>query len=130
MRNRPAFPSPAFRARRRGFTLVEIMIVVLVIGILMAIAIPNFVHARESARSRSCRANLYQIQGAKERWAMDNNQPGTATPNMTDLVAPGVYLKGTPLCPSGGAYEVRPLYEPPRCSVGGSLGDPLGHVIP
>ena len=58
--------------RKSGFTLVEIMIVVLIIGILMAIAVPNFIRARESSRRSSCIANLKQIDSAKEQWAMDN----------------------------------------------------------
>ncbi|MCL6624082.1 MAG: prepilin-type N-terminal cleavage/methylation domain-containing protein, partial [Fimbriimonadales bacterium] len=55
--------------RRKGFTLVEIMIVVLIIGILLAIAIPNFMRARETSRTKSCISNLRQIDAAKEQWA-------------------------------------------------------------
>jgi type II secretion system protein G len=67
------------RRRERGFTLVEIMIVVLIIGILLAIAVPSFMNARERSRANACRANLRQIQAAKEQWAMANNQGPTAT---------------------------------------------------
>jgi len=59
---------------KRAFTLVEIMIVVLIIGILMAIAVPNFVKARESSRKQTCISNLKQIDQAKEQWAMDNRK--------------------------------------------------------
>jgi prepilin-type N-terminal cleavage/methylation domain-containing protein len=75
------------RRRERGFTLVEIMIVVLIIGILLAIAVPNFINARERSRANACRSNLRQIQAAKEQWAMANNQGPTATPTQADLCA-------------------------------------------
>jgi prepilin-type N-terminal cleavage/methylation domain-containing protein len=65
----------------RGFTLVEIMIVVLIIGILLAIAVPNFVRARESSRAKACVSNLKQIDAAKEQWAMDNNKRTGARAN-------------------------------------------------
>src|SRR2546425_10329927 len=89
---------------RRGFTLVEIMIVVLIIGILLAIAVPNFIKARETSRSKSCVANLKQIEAAKEQWAMDNKQGASATPADTDLYGTTNYCKNTPSCPSGGSY--------------------------
>src|SRR6266487_2938718 len=87
---------------RRGFTLVEIMIVVLIIGILLAIAVPNFIKARESSRAKSCVANLKQIESAKEQWAMDTKAATNATPGTTDLFP--TYVRNTPVCPSGGTY--------------------------
>ena len=54
-----------------AFTLVEIMIVVLIIGILLGIAVPNFIRARETSRSKACIANLKQVDTAKEQYAMD-----------------------------------------------------------
>src|SRR4051795_4928084 len=91
------------RQARHGFTLVEIMIVVLIIGILLAIAVPNFIKARETSRSKACVANLKQIDSAKEQWAMDNNKTNGAAVVMTDLVAGAAgYIKSTPSCPSGG----------------------------
>src|SRR6476646_5575381 len=89
-----------FRGSRKGFTLVEIMIVVLIIGILLAIAVPNFIKARETSRSKSCVANLKQIEAAKEQWCMDNRQGSSASPGTADLYGTTNYVKNTPGCPS------------------------------
>ena len=73
---------------RHGFTLVEIMIVVLIIGILLAIAVPNFIKARESSRTKACIANLKQIDSAKEQWAMDKNKANGATVSLATACPP------------------------------------------
>jgi prepilin-type N-terminal cleavage/methylation domain-containing protein len=106
------------RRRERGFTLVEIMIVVLIIGILLAIAVPNFINARERSRANACRSNLRQIQAAKEQWAMANNQGSTATPTQADLVA-HLYPDMRPTCPSGGTYTIGNMSTNPTCSIAG-----------
>lgn len=72
-------------SRKAGFTLVEIMIVVAIIGLLAAIAIPNFVHARTTAQTNACINNLRQIDGAKQEWALETKQAATATPGTTDI---------------------------------------------
>ena len=109
---------------KSGFTLVEIMIVVAIIALLAVIAIPSFASARVRAQRTACINNLRQIDGAKDQWALDNNQPPTATPDMGDLVgvADG-YIKSTPECPAGGDYTVGALAANPTCTV-------ADHVLP
>jgi prepilin-type N-terminal cleavage/methylation domain-containing protein len=103
------------RRRERGFTLVEIMIVVLIIGILLAIAVPNFMNARERSRANACRSNLRQIQAAKEQWAMANNQGPTATPAGQTLCPTLFSMR--PTCPSGGTYTIGNMSTNPTCDV-------------
>ena len=108
--------SKFFNKARHGFTLVEIMIVVLIIGILLAIAVPNFIRARESSRAKSCVSNLKQIDSAKEQWAMDNKKTAADTPTSANLY--GTYTKSTPACPSSGTYTINAIGTAPTCSVG------------
>ena len=84
--------------RKSGFTLVEIMIVVAIIGLLAAIAIPNFVKAREQAQLNSIINNLRITEGAKDQWALENKQGTGATPVATDI-AP--YMKNNKFPPTG-----------------------------
>jgi prepilin-type N-terminal cleavage/methylation domain-containing protein len=106
--------------RRGGFTLIEIMIVVLIISVLLAIAIPNFMRARETSRAKSCCANLRQIETGKEQWAMDTKASDGATVGATDLVPN--YVKQTPSCPSGGTYTYGNVGTNASCSKGGTAG--------
>ena len=114
------------RMNRKGFTLVEIMIVVAIIGLLAAIAIPNFMGARTSARKQACIATLKQIEGAKEIWALDYNQSDTSTPASTDLFGATKYVKTVPVCPGSGTYTINPVSTAPTCS----LGTEQGHKLP
>ncbi len=112
-------------AKKSGFTLVEIMIVVAIIGLLAAIAIPNFVKARKTAQKNSCVANLKQIDGAKQQWAIDEKKGGTDTPGKTDLYGTALYLKLEPTCPLSGSYTIANVQSNPTCSLAGTEGHSL-----
>ena len=101
--------------RKSGFTLVEIMIVVAIIGLLAAIAIPNFVKARTTAQKNACIANLKQIDGAVQQWALEQKKVSSDTVATSDITS---FLKGgtIPACPAGGTYAVTAVSANPTCT--------------
>jgi prepilin-type N-terminal cleavage/methylation domain-containing protein len=112
---------------RLGFTLVEIMIVVAIIGLLVSIAIPNFVHARSAAQQNACINNLRQIDGAAQTWALEHNKTSSDVYTLNS-VAPYIRLDSTgniPGCPANGAYAPGiNVSNPPTCTL-----STIGHIF-
>jgi prepilin-type N-terminal cleavage/methylation domain-containing protein len=107
------------RAGRSAFTLVEIMIVVAIIGLLAAVAIPNLVKARKSAQQTACIANLKAIEGAKGFWALEMKKTDADVPTDADLFGPDKAIAQKPSCPAGGNYDLKPVSEKPTCTIPG-----------
>ncbi len=116
------------RARRvqrhctSAFTMIEVMIVICLFGVLLNIAAPNVIRARNRAAAHACGANLRRIRFAKEAYMLENNKPITVSAaELTDerLFGDNGYLKTKPVCPDGGHYTTGAGYEDPLCDFGG-----------
>lgn len=111
--------------RARGFTLIEICIVVLVLGIIAAITLPNYLAARTNTQIKTCLSNMRRISDAKDLWAADTRAAPTATPTQEQLMgtAETGYLQNWPNCPENGSYVIGNITTNPTCTVG-------THVLP
>ncbi|MBO6005188.1 MAG: prepilin-type N-terminal cleavage/methylation domain-containing protein [Verrucomicrobia bacterium] len=90
------------RRSQRGFTLIEIMIVVAIIGMLMMIAVPNVVKARKSSQANACMANMKNIDSTIELYKMEQR----ANPSDLNALVSAGYFKQVPTCPAGGTYTM------------------------
>jgi prepilin-type N-terminal cleavage/methylation domain-containing protein len=111
--------------RPNGFTMVELVIVIGLMAILLAIAVPQFLRAGERGRRASCLANLRHLGDAKEQYAIERRL-NTGDPVEYGQLYPG-YIR-TPralVCPSGGDYVLGTIGENPVCSKHGGPFSPI-----
>jgi prepilin-type N-terminal cleavage/methylation domain-containing protein len=110
-----------------GFTLVEIMIVVAIIGMLASIAVPNYVKARDNSQQQTCINNLRQIDGAAQTWALETKQTANASYTLS-VLTPYIKLDSQnkiPGCPAGGTYNTTTVSNSPTCTLAS-----MGHALP
>ena len=107
------------KAQKKGFTLVEIMIVVAIIGLLAAIGIPSFQKARKTSQTKACINNLRVIKGAKDQYLMDNSANAIVEDGVKEYLDGGAF----PTCPAGGAYVIGAVDVNPSCPNVATLTD-------
>jgi prepilin-type N-terminal cleavage/methylation domain-containing protein len=119
-------------SRTTGFTLVEIMIVVSLIGLLATIAVPSWLDARINAQKSACVNNLRQLDAAIQEYALENRK-GAASPVIVTALVPYLRNGSDVICPAGGtsiddSYQTTDCQSPPECiSPGG--GEANGHLL-
>jgi len=92
------------------------MLVIMIIALLVAIAVPAFLSTRARTQARLCVANLTEIHAAKERWAIENRKTEGDSVDADDISP--TYIKVFPTCPGGGTYQIGVIGQNPTCSIG------------
>ena len=102
------------------------MIVVALIALLAAIAVPNFVRSRRATQVRVCIRNLRTLEDSKSQWALENRKSETAVPTTTDIL-PFLRYNTLPVCPANGTYRLRRVSRTPICTLY-SIGHTLNNL--
>jgi general secretion pathway protein G len=118
------------KEKSSGAKIIKWVVICIISGLLVAIAIPNFIKSRATYSVPACINNLHWIDSAKNQWAVDNNKTNGTVVTENDIMP---YLKGWshtnfPECPSGGTYTIGKIGEPPICSLGTNVIP--AHVLP
>ena len=117
--------------RRAGFTLAEVMTVVAIIGLLVAITLPNLIRARAKSQANACINNFRQVAAAADLFALDKGKKASDAINYPDDLTPYIKMNSggrLPACPAGGTYACGAVLEKPKCSLGNTVTP--AHTVP
>ena len=114
---------------RKAFTFIELMIVLTIIGLLLAIGLPNFFTSSRASSKAICINDLKLIDAAADQWATDNNiQPGTVPSPEQEAEIYTYVRNGKPKCPSSGEYAIHAIGSSPQVTC--NRGESEGHKLP
>lgn len=99
--------------------LIVVFVLFFVVPFITALAVPNFVKARQESQRVACLAHLKAIDQAKTTWAQEKRKSNQETPSDFDLFGPGLYIETKPLCPAGGTYSIHAVGRKQTCTIDG-----------